>query len=186
MERRPSSPKLLVAIVTMAYPLVVYFGFGRFSPVWLALLLAGLLAARAWIARDPVWLAAAAGATLLALASRDESWVPLKLYPVAVSTVLLCVFAFSLVRPPTIVERIARLTEPALSAAGVAYTRKVTQVWCAFFVFNASVALLTALWGSDELWLLYNGLLSYVLTGALFGAEWLVRQRMRAREARHG
>jgi uncharacterized membrane protein len=100
-----------------------------------------------------------------------------------VSAVLLAVFASSLLRPPTIIERIARLSEPELPPQGVAYTRRVTQVWCGFFVANGAVALATVLWGSEELWLLYNGLLAYVFMGALFAAEWLLRQRMRARAA---
>ena len=60
------------------------------------------------------------------------------------------------------------------------YTRRVTQVWCGFFVFNGSLALLTALYASDGVWMLYNGLLAYVLMGILFAGEWLVRQRVRA------
>lgn len=179
--------KLLLMLATLAYPVLVYVGVGRFSPFWLALLLAGLMAVRACIARDAVWLLAGAGAALLALASlAGDSWLPLKLYPVMVSAVLLGVFAASLLRPPTVIERIARLREPQLPPAAVAYTRKVTQTWCVFFVANGLVALATVLWGSEELWLLYNGLISYVLMGALFAGEWLLRQRMRARGALPG
>jgi len=179
--------KLLLALATLAYPLLVYFGFGRFSPFWLGLALAALMAMRAWAGRDAVWLLAAAGAALLSLASlAGDSWLPLKLYPVMVSAVLLGVFAVSLARPPTVIERIARLHEPLLPPAAVAYTRKVTLAWCAFFACNGLVALGTVLWGSPEAWLLYNGLLAYVLMGALFGAEWLLRQRMRARLALAG
>ena len=93
---------------------------------------------------------------------------------------MLVVFATSLVFPPSAVERIARLTEPDLPPAGVAYTRRVTQVWCGFFIFNGALALVTALRMSDRAWALYNGLIAYGLIGLLFGAEWLVRQRVRA------
>ena len=70
-----------------------------------------------------------------------------------------------------------------LAPAAVAYTRRVTQVWCGFFVFNGAVSLGTALWGSPAAWALYNGLLAYVLMGVLFGGEWLLRQRVKARIA---
>jgi len=70
-----------------------------------------------------------------------------------------------------------------LPAGGVAYTRKVTIMWCAFFVANGLAALATALWASNEVWLLYNGLVSYLLMGALFAGEWLVRRRIKARMA---
>lgn len=176
--------KLLVTAATLAYPLVVYLGFGRWNPLWIALALAALLFLRAAGSRDPLWLAAGFGALLLGAATGlGDSWVPLKLYPVMLSAALLGVFAFSLWRPPTVVERIARLAEPDLPPAGVAYTRKVTLAWCGFFVFNGAVSLATTLWGSEQAWVLYNGLLSYLLMGAFFGAEWLLRQRMRARLA---
>lgn len=176
--------KLVVIAATVAYPVVVYLGFGRWQPLWLGLALAALLLLRAWSARDGVWLAAGLGAALLSLASQwGGSWVPLKLYPVMVSAVLLGVFAASLARPPTIVERIARLTEPQLPPEAIAYTRKVTLAWCGFFIVNGAVAAATVAWGSDEAWLLYNGLLSYLLMGAFFSGEWLLRQRMRSRLA---
>lgn len=176
--------KALVTAATVAYPLVVYLGFGRWNPAWIALALAALLFLRAWSGRDPVWLATGCGALMLgAAAGLGDSWVPLKLYPVMVSAVLLGVFGFSLWRPPTVIERIARLAEPMLPPEGVAYTRKVTLAWCGFFVANASISAATALWGSERDWILWNGLLSYAAMALFFAAEWLLRQRMRARLA---
>lgn len=181
--------KILLTVATVAYPLVVYLGFGRWNPAWLALALAGLLFLRAWGGRDLAWLAAGVGALLLAGASGLEgSWVPVKLYPVMVSLVLLAVFAASLRRGPPIVERIARLREPQLPPQAIPYTRKVTIAWCAFFLANGALSAATALWASEQVWVLYNGLLAYVLIGTFFAVEWLLRQRMRARiaAASHG
>lgn len=180
----PKISTLILALATLAYPLAVYLGFGKVEPFWLGLVLLALMLLRAWAARDVVWVFAGAGAAVLALLGiAGNSWLPLKLYPVAVNAVLLAVFAASVVKPPTVIERIARLREPALPDSGVAYTRKVTLVWCVFFVANGLVALATALWASNEIWLLYNGLVCYVLMGALFAGEWLVRRRVRARIA---
>lgn len=181
----------VVALATLAYPLAVYAGMAQLQPRWLAAALVALALARAAVSRQPVWLAAAGGAVLLALlAGLGNAWLPLKLYPVLVNAALLGVFATSLWHPPSVVERLARLREPDLPAAGVAYTRCVTQAWCGFFVFNGSVALATALWGSDAAWAIYNGLLAYGLMGAMFGAEWLLRRRFKARlqalGAQHG
>lgn len=176
----------IFVMLSVAYPLVVYWAMGRFEPRWLAVLLLVLALLRALATRQAVWLAAAGGAALLAtLATVFNEALPLKLYPALVNAVLLVVFATSLVFPPSAVERIARLTEPDLPPEGVAYTRRVTQVWCMFFVFNGTLALVTALWMSDRAWALYNGLIAYVLIGALFSVEWLVRRRVRARHS-HG
>jgi uncharacterized membrane protein len=172
----------VLGAVTLAYPAAVYWGLGRFEPRWMAFALIGLAVARLASARAGVWRGAAlmtlvlAGCTALANAA-----LPLKLYPVLVNGVMAVLFAWSLAHPPTVIERIARLQRPQLNAQGVAYTRKVTQVWLAFFVGNGAAAAGTALWSSDAAWALYNGLLAYGLMGLLFAGEWLVRQRVMAR-----
>lgn len=180
MRVRPLS--VVLGAITVAYPLLVYAGLAHFEPQWIALLLAGVALARAFIARTAFWWVAAGGALVLAtLGMAGNALLPLKLYPVLVNAVFFAVFAMSLVHPPSAIERMARLTEPDLPPHAVPYTRRVTQVWCGFFIVNGGIALATALWGSDALWALYNGLVSYGLMGLLFGGEWLVRRRVRAR-----
>jgi uncharacterized membrane protein len=76
------------------------------------------------------------------------------------------------------VERIARFREPALPQEAVKYTRRVTQVWCLFFLGNGLIALWTAIWQSARAWFWYNGVIAYLLIGALFAGEWLIRHRM--------
>jgi len=61
----------------------------------------------------------------------------------------------------------------------VRYTRRVTQIWCLFFILNGTIATFTCLHGDMALWTLWNGLLSYLLIGLLMAGEWLVRQRIR-------
>lgn len=81
-----------------------------------------------------------------------------------------------------LVERLARLQYPQLSAQGVRYTRRVTQIWCGFFILNGSVALITAQIGDMALWSAWNGMIAYLLMGALMAGEWLVRRRVMKRE----
>lgn len=175
-----------LTVLTLAYPLLVYFGLdSHVEPRWLALLLVGMALMRAAFARERLWLVAAFGAMVLAGVSFWGNQVlPLKLYPLLVNLVLLCIFSISLVYPPSMIERLARLHEPDLPPAGVVYTRRVTQVWCGFFVANGSISLLTVFWGSDAEWALYNGMVSYVLMGVLFVGEWLLRKRMKAKAFR--
>lgn len=176
-----------LTVLTLAYPVLVYFGLGhQIEPRWLALLLVGMALLRAAFARERVWLVAACGALALAAVSFwGNQALPLKLYPALVNAVLLTVFSASLLYPPSVIERLARLHEPDLPPAGVAYTRRVTQVWCGFFVINGGISLLTAFWASDAGWALYNGMISYLLMGGLFVGEWLLRKRFKAR-LQHG
>lgn len=156
-------------------------GHDRLEPRWLALLLPVAAAMRLPdFARSRAARWSIAGALLLAgVAVWSNALLPLKLYPVLVSLVLLGVFAYSLIAPPTVVERLARLREPDLPPAAVAYTRRVTQVWCGFFVLNGGIAFATAWWASQAVWSLYTGVIAYVLMGILFGGEYLVRLRFR-------
>ena len=74
------------------------------------------------------------------------------------------------------IERFARLGEADLPPAAIGYTRRVTQIWCVFFVGNGALAIYTALYASRDDWALYNGCIAYLLMGALFGGEWLFRR----------
>lgn len=104
-------------------------------------------------------------------------------YPLVVNLVMLALFGGSLFSRMPIIERLARWREGELSPAAVRYTRRVTQIWCGFFVVNGSVSLWTCLQGNLSAWTLWNGMLSYCLMGALFAGEWLVRQRVKRRHA---
>lgn len=174
----------LLGILTVAYPALVYYGASHFQARWLALLLVVLALARALATRERYWLVAAAVALALAgLSALSNQLLPLKLYPVLVNSVLLVVFAASLRWPPTVIEKLARLRTPDLPDAAIAYTRRVTQVWCGFFILNGTIALWTALYASAATWALYNGLIAYVLMGFLFAIEYWVRKKLQARHA---
>ena len=181
---RPSLAGVLLVAASVVYPLLVWLALGHVGPRWVALGLAALALARATFARERFWLAVAMAVALLAAASAwFDGWAPLKLYPVVVNLALLVAFAASLRRGPSAIERLARLREPSLPPAAVAYTRRVTQVWCVFFAANAAISAATAVWADAAGWALYNGVVAYVAMGALMGGEWLVRRRVRARRA---
>jgi uncharacterized membrane protein len=168
--------------LAFAYPFAVYFGLGAFEPRHLAfvLVLAALgrvAAARRYFGRADVAIVAVT-AILAGAIAWSNSELMLRFYPVVISGGLLAAFAQTLLRPPSMIERFARLSEPDLGAAGVAYTRRVTQAWCVFFAANGAIALYTAVAASRETWLLYNGFISYLLVGAMYGGEWLIRRRV--------
>lgn len=172
---------VLTAVLTLLYPLAIWFGHGQLEPRWLAGLLLLTVATRlpalklSGVAR---WSVAGA-LVLVGCAIWSNLLLPLKLYPVLVSMALLAGFGYSLTTPMSAVERMARLGGQDFPPVAQAYMRKVTQVWCGFFVLNGAIALGTALWASEAVWSLYTGVVSYVLMGILFGAEYLVRLRFK-------
>lgn len=184
--RRATGP--LVTLALILYPILVYtglstWGIGITAPLLLAAFALRIIQTRPRI-QELFWVTTATSATGAALVtiawiSRNSGYF--LYYPVAVSLILLTLFASTLRHPPSIIERIARLTDPNLPPAAIAYTEKVTRAWCAFFIFNTLAALATCLHGDLQLWTLYNGAISYILMGALISTEWLTRRRLQRR-----
>jgi len=174
----------LVGALAVCYPFLVYFSQGHVQPRHLAFFLAGVFLVRG-VRFSPKqagghWaLLAAACVVFMLVAGLANAPGLLLAYPVFVSLSFLAVFAHSLAYPPTVVERLARLQDPDLPPQGVAYTRRVTQVWCGFFVANAAASLATVWHGDPWLWSLYNGLVAYLLMAALMAGEMLVRRKVR-------
>jgi uncharacterized membrane protein len=100
-----------------------------------------------------------------------DSELLLRLYPSLVNLGLLIAFGATLVRGPSMIEKFARLGNPDLPPGAVRHTRRVTQVWCGFFVLNGAFSAYTALYWSRANWSLYNGALAYGLIGVLLVAE---------------
>lgn len=183
-SRRPIDVgALLSAGLSILYPVLVVSSvhlLGPYPTIVLAcvLLAAGIARPSPVMPIDLLWVPLVAVATVAAIGLYDAE-LGVRIYPVAVNMAMLWAFARSLWRPPSMIERFARVVEPDLDARGVRYTRKVTVIWIGFFAINGSIALWTAVAGSWLQWTLYNGAISYILAGLLFASEYLVRQRVR-------
>ena len=102
-----------------------------------------------------------------------------RLYPALVVGAFLAAFGLSLLGTP-LVERIARRMGEELDEGGVAYCRSATVAWTVFLSIHFAVTIAT-LFASREVWAAYNGFVAYLLIGAMFLGEYIVRRR-----ARHG
>ena len=166
------------------YPPLVYLSVGHFPPLALIFMGLVLLGLRLLAMRDRTdlrfWQIAflVVAITLIGLLFLDGP-LAVKAYPVLISLAVAAVFGASLKYPPSMVERIARITEPDLAAEGILYTRRVTMVWVGFLLLNASISLLTAIYGSLAEWTLWNGLFSYLFMGLLFLGEFCLRRLIR-------
>lgn len=180
------------AIVLLAYPFCVYFGLEYFGPRTISGFLLALFALRyltqkghdrllSWNVLPLVTLLGTLFCLLVFSVNRAEL---LKFYPVLMNLFFLTLFTASLWRPPTVIERVARIQHPNLSPRGVRHTRQVTVAWCIFFILNAGIALYTALFSAMATWTLYNGFLSYLAMGLMFVVEYPVRRARMAKDQR--
>jgi uncharacterized membrane protein len=186
-------------LASLAYPVVILCAWRWDSPRFVGLLLLVLL----WMQR--VAGTGALAATLRKLTPVDwavavmlniasvaivitNSERLMRLYPSLVNLGLLVAFGATLVKGPSMVEKFARLTYVDPPAHIVRYTRRVTQLWCAFFALNSVFSAWTALAWPTRAWSLYNGMLAYVIIGALLAGEfvwrkWIMLPRAARREA---
>lgn len=170
--------------LAVAYPFLVFAALRQgLEPRLVALLVAGAFGLRAvlrWRRPTPaelrqLLLPVLAVSLALAPALLANDARGLLYLPAAVNAALLFAFGRSLVSGPPLVETFARLAHSDLSRAELRYCRSVTGLWCAFFAANGAVAFALALRGDLLLWTLYTGLVSYLLIGLLFAAEFTVR-----------
>lgn len=198
---RPTAPAPLVRqkggpirigliAVSLLYPFIAMLSIRWIGPGALIGLLCMLLVARSFLNLKSeashliTWALMAVAITMLVIGLIDGA-LAIRLYPVLMSLAMLAAFASTLIRPPSMIERFARIRRPDLPAHAIAYTRKATIAWCMFFIANAAVSLATTLSGNWTIWTFYNGFLSYVAMGAFALGEWLVRIRTRRKAGGH-
>lgn len=168
---------IFLTVLSIAYPALWYYGREAGWFVWLAAAMCGLWLLRALTAKLPQQRYTALFITLFFAAvlvfRRHDSmyW-----YPVLVNLMMLAVFGGSLFAGQTVIEKLARLQQPDLPEKAVRYTRRVTQVWCVFFIINGTLAALLVRLGRYDWWAVYTGVIAYVLMGMLFAGEWLYRK----------
>jgi uncharacterized membrane protein len=169
--------KLVIGLLAVIYPLAMYFGLTYFDAKTIGPFVLAVVALRFWSNKNlrPYIVAAfIITATVLWL---SNSALLLKFIPVAMNVFMLSIFAWSLHRPPSMIETFARrLRKDDMPPHVIIYTRKVTQIWCGFFIINGIIAAYTALFCSLQIWTLYNGLIAYIVMGCLLAGEFAYRQ----------
>ncbi|CAH2791955.1 MAG: FIG017861: hypothetical protein [uncultured Paraburkholderia sp.] len=170
------------ALVKLAYPALILCAWRWDTPRYVGCMLFAILWLQRWAGSGPVatslrrlsaidWTVVGLLSCASAAIVLTNSELLLRLYPSLVNLGLLIAFGATLVRGPSMIEKFARLGKRDLPPGAVRHTRRVTQVWCGFFVLNGVFSAYTALYWSRASWLLYNGALAYLLIGVLLVAE---------------
>jgi len=167
------------AAIAVAYPVIVYFLHDHVPVIVIALGASVLLLLRAYLSPNGMMRLMRApliyGALSLALLSIVDATLAAKAYPALISFFVAALFGNSLRHPPSLVERMARLQDPALSQSGQDYCRRVTWLWTIWLTINGIIAALLAVINNLDLWVLWTGLVSYLCSGVLFVGEIVIR-----------
>ncbi len=177
--------KILLGAVSgmslVAYPLLVWLGWGKFSPHLLGGLLLAALGVRFLVfGKHGKTLAPAAVIPLLPVAAGAVSgnaqlflW-----YPALISGATALWFGTSL-KGQTAVEGFARMRHPELPPEAIRHCRQATVAWTVLLAILSLVSAVSAVWGNLRFWAIWNGAVSYGLMGLLFALEYAVRRARR-------
>lgn len=177
--------KIIGYALAAMYPVLIFFAVCVFHfPLRLiSLMLLVFAASVLLIRREKISAAPFVMGLIAVFVIITNSEAVLKFYPVIINLLFLCTFALSLRERGGIIYTFAQLGDKTIKwnahQGGIQdYCRKVTYVWCMFFVFNAAAACYTVFLQETSVWALYNGLVSYLLMGCLFAAEFICRIKM--------
>jgi uncharacterized membrane protein len=101
-----------------------------------------------------------------------NSRVALKLYPAIADLAYIFIFGMSFFIPPPIIYHFVLMLDSKAESKLppekiIRYCRDTTKVWCLFFLTDGLIALVTVLYGSDMVWGIYNGGLTYICMGLI-------------------
>jgi uncharacterized membrane protein len=163
-------------LLIVAYPVIIYLLLS-YQAAWLgALLVFSLIVWKLHHRDNWLWLALVLLISILVSARLFGIDAILRLSPLLIHISLFYLFIQSLNTIPMI-EQFARLDfGDVLPAEIAAYCRKLTILWTVFFAANIAGCTWLAILGDDATWVLYNGLIVYLLIGALLLGEYLWRR----------
>ena len=174
--------KLLPVVVTLAVialPFLIHFGLHYLSPWVFSLLLWLILLPRILLMPGSKTLGKAMMAAIVSLFCGAIAWFDsgalLRYYPVLMSVFMAMLFLLSLGAERSLIEYFAQLSGKTYPPAARHYMRKLTGGWALLLCGNGAVAAYTACCLSPQLWLLYNGMISYGVMAAFMLLEWVYR-----------
>ena len=143
--------------------LVITFLLAERSKSWLRILLLVIVPLCIyWIVSDPIIAVAA-----------------LYLFPVLVCILFFTLFVRTLrAGEIPLVTRMALLVHGDIDEYSRKYTRTLTKVWAAFFMFLALECTLLAVFASFEIWSLFTNIINYLFVILVFIADFLFRKKL--------
>lgn len=168
--------KVFFGIFIISYPFVVFYTLQQNIAIrFIGLIL--LMAVVFSFIRNRNKFIFTLGLILCFLAIFYNQEIFLKLYPVMMNAAVCCIFSLSLAKTPLITQFAQKMNKQPLDQHTLTYTRNATCAWAIFMFFNTVISLITVFL-SNEIWVLYNGFISYILIGIMMLGEYIVRKRI--------
>ncbi|MCX7096739.1 MAG: hypothetical protein NTV43_02405 [Methylococcales bacterium] len=169
---------IIATCLFLTYPYLVYRGIES-GMAWIApAIFSGVYLLQSFAAqRIAIKLYKAVVSVALLLGTYYLQSLTAKVLPVLIQLMLMYFFGRTLLKGkgPSFIESFVRLQFPIFEPGISEYCRQLTILWTVFFGFNAIVGVVLANWASDFWWMLYNGVLIYLMIGVLMIGEYIFR-----------
>jgi uncharacterized membrane protein len=109
----------------------------------------------------------------------DDSPVLIKMYPALADLAYMTIMVTSFFFPPPLAYYFIDIFDKTIKTkipkkTFDSYCLKASVVWCVFFAIDAIIAVLTTYRGSELIWGIYNGGITYCIMGLIFVGEFIV------------
>ncbi|VAX15185.1 FIG017861: hypothetical protein [hydrothermal vent metagenome] len=176
--------KVISTIPLIVAPFLVYYLFTRsgYHAAFVALVTLMAVSRAPLIIRDRrLWSTVLPNIALIGLYMILGLVFPhilmVKLLPAFINLVLFTIFTYSIISPPSVIEKIASaMSEGRFQEDQINYTRKVTVVWSVFFFLDMLAVVYIAFYRTMLDWAVFTGAINYILIGVLFFGEILYRK----------
>ena len=167
--------KIVGVIFSLSYPFIVFVALQKhISLRFMALFLVVIIVANFFKTGKKSFLFC--GLLLATSLYISNNNLFLKVYPVMMNLLVCMGFLLSLKTEP-LITTFAKRMKKNLSECELLYTKKLTVIWGVFMAMNVLVSFITVFL-SDDIWVMYNGFVSYILMFILFVGEFFVRRRL--------
>jgi uncharacterized membrane protein len=115
----------------------------------------------------------------------------LKIYPCLSDLVYVVMIGVSLFAPPSLIHTIATVFDRNLEGRVGKdvlgnYCWYAGLIWCVYFIVDAAIIFVLAVWGTDFMWGLFTSCISYILMGLIIVGEVAGIKIVEKRLARNG
>lgn len=159
--------------VAIAYPFVVFVALKKHVAVRFLALLMLAVAGISFMRNKNIWIFLCVLLFCAGLVIFNDD-IFLKMYPTLMNISVCLMFALSM-RDVPLIEQFATRMGYKMDAARKKYARRATCAW-AIFMFCLTLCSIITVFLSDEAWVLFNGLISYILIAMMIGVEIIIRR----------
>lgn len=166
--------KILGIVFAISYPFIVFLALKKHIALRAVVVLLLIMAGFNFVQNKNRWVFGGILLLCMGMIIFNQN-IFLKLYPVLMNFGMCVMFALSVHKTP-LITKFALGMGYELNSEQKKHTLKATYAWAIFMGILTILSLVTVFL-SNEVWVIFNGLISYILIGIMIVIEFLIHKR---------